>query len=125
MTEHLQYEEAARMTHEQLLEAFNSDDPLRIEPALWSATHDEPDWRWLQDQCLRFLDSPDQSVRWAAASCLGVIAMTRGKLDVERVIPRLEEAGREEAIRPAVEDSLSYIREKSGVLESQTGPPPS
>jgi hypothetical protein len=109
MSEDLKYKEVKRMTREEILEALASQKPERIQTALWSAANFDQDWRWVQDQCLRYLTFPDLWVRRSAATCLGILAVFHKKLDVERVIPKLEDAGRDEEVRPFVQDSLEDI----------------
>lgn len=110
MTDDLRYEEVERLTRDQVIEAFKSTDNARIAEALYSATYYDRDWRWVQEQCLHYLNFSDLWVRRNAATCLGILAVFHKQLDVERVIPKLEEAGRDEALRAYVEDSLRDIR---------------
>jgi len=119
MSKDLKYEEVKRMTRDEVLEALSSQTPERIRTALWSAAYFDKDWRWVQDQCLCFLTFPDLWVRRNAATCLGILAVFHKKLDIERVIPKLEDAGRDEEVRPFVEDSLEDIRHhvKRGLVE--------
>jgi hypothetical protein len=63
MSEDLKYKNVKRMTRDEILEAFNSQAPERIQDALWSAAYFDQDWRWVQDQCLRYLTFPDLWVR--------------------------------------------------------------
>jgi len=71
---------------ERLLESGNE---AAIVDALLSAASYDPDWRWVQTTCLRFLDHPSKWVRWNAATGLGYIARIHRKLDTEIVVPKL------------------------------------
>src|SRR5215469_10972432 len=69
-----------------------SADAKQIVKALLSAAYYDPDWRWVQTQCLFFLTHGDVWVRCNAANCLGLLAMFHNKLDTEVVVPALEKA---------------------------------
>ena len=92
VTKDLKHHEVRRMTRAELEEAFWSDDPEKIRRALLSATYYDQDWRWVQEQCLHFLTFPEVWVRRNAATCLGLLAVFRKKLDFARILPALERA---------------------------------
>ena len=79
--------------------------------ALYSATYHDPDWQWVQGWCLTFLKSEHLAVRWAAATCLGDLAILRKHVDLDLVLPALLEVAGDPAIASPVQDSLSYIRQ--------------
>jgi len=81
-----------------------------IYAALLSAAYFDPEWRWVQEQCLGFLNHPDNSVRWVAATCLGHLARIHGQLDVEVVLARLVPLKSDPHIGPGVEDALEDIK---------------
>jgi hypothetical protein len=58
-----------------------------IIEALLIAAYYDPDWRWVQGVCLRFLDDTDVWVKTNAATCLGHIARIHKNLDLELVLP--------------------------------------
>jgi len=65
----------------------------RESDELFSAPHtNDQDWRWVQEQCLHFLTFPEVWVRRNAATCLGLLAVFRKKLDFARILPALERA---------------------------------
>jgi len=92
---------------EKLLESGNEN---AIVEALLSAAYYDPDWRWVQGQCLRFLDHADRNVRWNAATCLGHVARIHRNLDLELVLPRLLVLKGDASIAPSVEEALADIR---------------
>ena len=88
---------------------LKSGQSEQIIDALLSAVYYDPDWRWVELQCLQSLTHADFAVRRNAASCLGLLAVFHQKLDVELVVAALKKAGEDEEVRPSVEDSLSDI----------------
>jgi hypothetical protein len=94
----LKYEPVLPATREELEVLLKSDSPETVARALYAATKYEVDWSWVQDQCLKALTSPEVSVRWAAATCLGDLAFLRRSLNVEAVVPALEAATKDATI---------------------------
>ena len=86
-----------------------SGDPEKISAALYSATYHDPDWKWVQEACLRFINHDHVNVRWSAATCLGDLAMFHKTLDASRVLAALVEACKDETIRSAAEFSISLV----------------
>jgi hypothetical protein len=107
----LKYESVPPITREELAVQLESDSPQIVANALYAATRHEEDWVWVQDQCLKALSSPEVSVRWAAATCLGDLAFLRRPLNVEAVIPALETATKDSAIADPAAFSLSMVRQ--------------
>jgi hypothetical protein len=106
----LKYEPVAKLPRDVTVRDLSSDDPERISAALYSATYYDPDWRWVQDECLRFLTHENLLVRWTAATCLGDLAMFHETLDLARVLPALLEACKDQSIRDPAEVSISFIK---------------
>src|ERR1700724_2909787 len=109
--EDLTCEPVEPMSRSAVVHALKSGDPGQIAQALYSSTYHDPDWRWVQGECLRFLTHEERTVRWAAATCLGDLAMFHKILDLELVLPALQEALKDEAIHDVVELSLSFIKQ--------------
>ena len=109
------YVPVEQMSRAEIMRALAGDDPERISGALYSATYYDPEWRWVQDECLKFLKHSDVRVRWADATCLGDLAMFHKVLDLPRVLPEMFEAAHEDAIRDAAEFSISLIKQKCRV----------
>ena len=110
MTE-LRYEEFHPQSREELVSALASDDIEKIRYALFSAAKYEPDWRWTQAQCVKFLDHADHMVRWAAALSLGYTAVYQRRLDLAEVLPKLHSAKQDTLIASVVDDSLEMIHQ--------------
>jgi hypothetical protein len=108
MTE-LIYEDFEYLSRAELQMAFDSGNSEKIRNALFSAAKYEPDWRWSQDQCFRFLDHPDHLVRWAAALALGFIALYQRNLDLPEALPRLHAACHDPLIKGPASDSIEMV----------------
>jgi hypothetical protein len=104
------YEAALPRSKEEIVALLDSGDPSKIISGLHSAVFSEPDWRWVQSQCLRFLKDPSVRVRWAAATFLGDIAAFHHKIDLDVVLPALQQVRNDPEIRSAVEESIGFIR---------------
>jgi len=104
------YKPVKQLPREALMEIFRAGTASQVAEALWSATYHDPDWRWVQTECLRFLTYTDLEVRRAAAICLGLIAVFHRKLDVGLVLAALQRAGEDPEMKAWVEDSIADIR---------------
>ncbi len=106
----MKYHEIFPMGRPELEVLLESGNESAIIEALLSAAYYDPDWRWVQGVCLRFLDHAEVAVRSNAATCLGHIARIHKTLDLELVLTRLLPLKRDAAIGPWVEDALEDIR---------------
>ena len=94
--------------------AFASGKSEAICDALVRAAFHDPDWRWVQTQCLTFMKSPNAVVRGLAATCIGHLARLHKQLDLAQVRPALialaedTEAGGRAA--DALDDIRTYIK---------------
>ena len=111
MKNDFKYEPTRPATRDELRKQFESGDSETIANTLYAASKCEEDWEWIQDQCLKCLNSPEVSVRWAAATCLGDLAFFRRPLDVRAVVPALEKATEDPKIADPARFSLSMIRQ--------------
>jgi hypothetical protein len=114
MTNDLRYEPLHPTTRGELIRQLESDDPEIVAKALYSAARYEEDWKWVQDQCLKHLGSPEVPVRWAAATCLGDLAFLRRPLEVRIVVPALKRATEDPTIADPARFSLSMVRQFVG-----------
>ena len=89
--------------------AFSSGSPEQITDALVRVALNDPDWRWVQEQCLTFVNSPTSDVRRLAVTCLGHLARIHGELDRERVLPLLNDLRNDDEVSGSVEDTLEDI----------------
>jgi hypothetical protein len=106
----MEYHEIFQMDRTDLERLLESGNEKAIVEALLSAAYYDPDWKWVQGTCLRFLDHSDTSVRWNAATCLGHIARIHGQLDSEVVIPKLISRKADADIAASIEDALEDIK---------------
>lgn len=94
---------------EVALDAFASLDPEKICRALVSVAFYDDDWRWVQDQCLHYLESENEYVACLAATCLGHVARIHGKIDRDRVIPVLHSKVNDSRVSGCISDALEDI----------------
>jgi hypothetical protein len=109
-TEQRKYRPAQQRSREQIEAMLKSGLAEQIIDALLSAAYYDPDWKWVQLQCLQALTAADVWVRRNAATCLGLLAVFHQKLDVELVVAALHRAGEDAEVKPWVEDSLADIQ---------------
>jgi len=108
------YERIDPVTRGDLTSRLESREAEVVASALYAASKYEEDWEWVQDQCLKCLNSDEVSVRWAAATCLGDLAFLRRPLDVQVVVPALERAAKDPKIADPASFSLSMVRQFLG-----------
>lgn len=106
----MKYHEILPLGRPELEALLESGNENAIIDALLSAAYFDPDWRWVQAACLRFLDHTDMRVRSTAAICLGHIARIHKNLDLDLVLSKLLPLKADVAIRPSVEVALEDIR---------------
>jgi hypothetical protein len=107
----LKYEAVEFIPTEILKSELESEDPVRISKALYAACRCENDCSWLQNECLRFLKAESVTVRWAAATCLGDLAMFKRPIDPKKVLAALEEAAQDVSIADPAKFSISLVRQ--------------
>jgi hypothetical protein len=105
----LKYEQPAPTSRVDAERALSSSSPEEVCDALLASALHDPDWRWVQEQCLRSLQHPSEDVRGLALTCLGHVARLHGRLDVERVLPALAALRAHPALAGRVEDALDDI----------------
>lgn len=111
MADEFVYKPVEPLDRSSLLSRFACSDPLEVAEALYSAAYHDPDWKWVQGWCLKFLKSEDVDIRWAAATCLGDLALFHKRLDLDLVLPALHAANNDPLIASTVQDSISYIKQ--------------
>jgi hypothetical protein len=108
------YVPVVQRPRERVEEMLRSGAPQQIGEALWSAAYYDPDWRWVQAQCLLMLSHGDVWVRRNAATCLGLLAVFHKKLDTPVAVAALKKAAEDPEIKPWAEDSLADIQHSMG-----------
>jgi hypothetical protein len=114
VSEERKYVPVKQRSREQVEEMLRSGTPEQVGEALWSAAYYDPDWRWVQTQCLLALTQADVWVRRNAATCLGLLAVFHKKLDVQVVLPALQKAAEDPEVKPWADDSLGDIQHIMG-----------
>jgi hypothetical protein len=108
------YTPVLQRSRSQMEEMLRSGLPEQIGEALWSAAYYDPDWRWVQTQCLLALRHNDVWVRRNAATCLGLVAVFHKKLDTHVAVSALKKAAEDPEVKPWAEDSLADIEHCMG-----------
>jgi len=108
------YVPVVQRPRERVEEMLRAGAAEQISEALWSAAYYDPDWRWVQTQCLLMLRHGDVWVRRNAAICLGLLAVFHNKLDTQVAVPALKKAAEDPEVKPWAEDSLADIQHVMG-----------
>ncbi len=88
----MRYEAPQPINRSEAERIFAGNDEAAICNALVGVAFYDPDWKWVQTLCLKFLETPDTSkgVRSLAATCLGHVARIHRIIDLDIVVPLLE-----------------------------------
>jgi hypothetical protein len=105
----LQYQETLPISCEEARENLKSDNPICVNDALVRLTYHDPDWQWVQDQCLQLLNSNDPVVKGLAVSCLGHLARIHKIIDTAKVVPILNSLLEDPNVGGRAEDALDDI----------------
>ncbi len=95
-----------KATAESMLRS--KEDQLICE-ALLSLSFYERDWRFVQNICLKFLDSENTKIVGLAATCLGHIARINHTIDKDVVVTALNKHLSNANISGVIEDALDDI----------------
>lgn len=106
----MRFQEVTPISREQALIAFASNEVEAICDALIRITYHDPDWHWVQEQCIRFTEFPDVEVRGLAVTCLGHLARIHRRLNLKEVLPVLESLLNDADVAPRVADTLDDIK---------------
>lgn len=106
----MRYHEVIERSHDEIEILLKDKNSEKVTDALLSAAYYDPDWLWVQNQCLFFLNHADSNVRVVAATCLGHVARIHKKLDLEIVLSALVPLKHDPQIGPYVQDALDDIR---------------
>ena len=105
----MKYHEVEPITREEAEVAFASGSSIDICHALVRLAYHDPDWRLVQEKCIHFSKYPHPDVAGLAVTCLGHIARIHRSLDLEKVMPVLNELHDDPHIGGIVSDALSDI----------------
>jgi len=112
--ESLRYVEPEPIDREVAEVVLQGSDSAKICHTLVSVALHDPDWRWVQEHCLRLLAAADPELRRIAATCLGHLARIHGELDLDRVEPRLHELRNDPEVGGYAENALDDIQQFMG-----------
>ena len=103
------YEKVLPITKEEAQSLLCSVETEQVSSGILRAAYHIDDWRWVQGESLRLLDSPDSHLRYMGALCLMHLARIHGVLDLEIVVPRLNQLLLDPEVSDAVEEVLEEI----------------
>jgi hypothetical protein len=106
----MQYKAVVERSRPEIEILLRSSDATEIADALLSAAYYEPDWKWVQGQCMSFSRHADKNVRWVSVVCFGHLARIHRQLDLKPVLQRLVEMKADPLVASAAEDALEDIR---------------
>jgi len=100
----VKYKEIPVLDRTRIEELLTGGSAEAIQIALLSAALYDPDGKWSETLCVKYLDDPDLSVKAAAITGLGHVARIHGTLDLNVVLPKLELAEKEPTLAGRVSD---------------------
>ena len=103
------YHAVDSIARDEAMVAFDSGHPDQICDALIRLTCHDPDWRWVQDQCVFWCGHANVDIRGLAASCLGHLARIHHELNLKTVLPVLKRLLADSSVAGRVEDALDDI----------------
>jgi hypothetical protein len=106
----MKYREPEPIPRAEAQEILKGDDEVALCRTLVGVAFHDPDWRWVQGECLRLLAHPASGVRGLAAVCLGHVARIHGQLDRDIVEPALRRLTKDPEAGGSAEDALGDIR---------------
>jgi hypothetical protein len=106
----VQYKSVVERSRSEIETLLRSGDVTEVADALLSASYYDPDWKWVQGQCLAFSRHQDKNVRWVSATCFGHLARIHRQLDLGLVLQRLVEMKSDPLVAAAALDALDDIR---------------
>jgi hypothetical protein len=105
----LHHEQPAPATPADVDAALAADHPRAAARALVGATFHHPDWRAVQELCLRLLGGTDRPLAATAATCLGHLARIHRQLDTETVRSALARQHGDRLVGPRAQDALDDL----------------
>ena len=105
----MEYQELVPISREEAESVFVQDSPELSCDAILRLTYFDGDWRWVQDKCLALLKQDNNLVKGCAITCLGHLARIHKQIDIQKVMPILEDLLEDEFLASRVEDSLDDI----------------
>ena len=91
------------------LENLKSPDDRLATGALLAITHNDQDWEWTQDLCIKLLNSPNIHLQYLSVTCLGHIARIHSKINEKKVLAAFNKKMSDPEIVGRIEDAISDI----------------
>jgi len=98
------------ISRDDAAKAFSSGNTPDACKSLVSLAFYETDWHWVQNKCLEFAKAENDELAGVAITCIGHLARIHKKLDLDIVLPVLDELGRNPKFKGRVEDALDDIK---------------
>jgi hypothetical protein len=108
----VKYQEVVERDREELEILLRSSNKQNIQNALLSAAYYDPEWKWVQSQCLALTHRPQRAL--CRCNCLGHIASIHRQLDLDLVLQRLTEMKVDPLVSAGVSDAPNDTRGGSG-----------
>lgn len=105
----LTYQEVKSIEKLEAEQIFQTHDTIALSDALVRVTFHEPNWRWVQEWCIHFIDDPEPTIQKVAITCLGHLARIHSVLDTPHVVPLLEALLEDPLVGGVAQDALDDI----------------
>jgi hypothetical protein len=109
----MRYQEPTPIEHSAAVARLLSDDLVEVATTLVSAAFYDPDWRWVESECMRLIEDPHADIRGVAATCIGHLARIHGVIS-ERARSRVEAMLGDTEVAGVAKDALDDIRQFAG-----------
>ena len=109
MENKLKYAVIKARRRDELEADLASEDTSLICDALFSAAQHDPEWLWVQEQCLKMLKHSSLLVRSCALIALGELATFQGHLNLETVLPEIDQLLTDPELGPFAADAMDDI----------------
>jgi hypothetical protein len=103
------YEELRPVPRVKAESMITSENPDVVCRGIISAALFDDDWRWVQDWCLRLAGDNRAQVKGCAITSLGHLARVHRVIDLDLVIPVLEQLVADPEVGGRAEDALGDI----------------
>jgi hypothetical protein len=105
----MKYHEINPIKRGEAQKIFDSSELDRFPETLLSIAFYEPDWEWVEEICLNYIEAKEKNIKRTAIACLGHLARIHKILNLEKVIPALEALKGDKEFIGYAEDALSDI----------------
>lgn len=103
------YREILPISRKHAAIALSGGSSENIASTLISLSYHDPNWRWVQELCIRYLNGDNKNLQAVAATCLGHLARIHREIDLESIIPLLNALENDSDIGGVIHDALVDI----------------